>query len=44
MHRSEPMPLAEEGMDTDLVKLAMNGDKGAFTALAAARADRKSVV
>jgi len=27
-------------MDTDLVKLAQNGDKGAFTALAAARADR----
>jgi RNA polymerase sigma-70 factor, ECF subfamily len=27
-------------MDTDLVKLAQNGDKGAFTTLAAARADR----
>jgi DNA-directed RNA polymerase specialized sigma24 family protein len=32
--------LAEEGMDTDLLKLAQNGDKGAFTTLAAARADR----
>src|SRR6187397_1679108 len=27
-------------MDTDLVKLAQNGDKGAFTTLAAERADR----
>jgi RNA polymerase sigma-70 factor, ECF subfamily len=27
-------------MDTDLVKLAQSGDKGAFTTLAAARADR----
>src|SRR3990172_12742868 len=27
-------------MDTDLVRLAQNGDKGAFTSLAAARADR----
>ena len=27
-------------MDTDLVKLAQNGDKGAFTTLVAARADR----
>ena len=27
-------------MDTDLVKLAQDGDKGAFTTLAAARADR----
>jgi RNA polymerase sigma-70 factor (ECF subfamily) len=27
-------------MDTDLVKLAQNGDRGAFTTLAAARADR----
>ncbi len=25
------MPLTEEGMDTDLVKLAQHGDKGAFT-------------
>jgi RNA polymerase sigma-70 factor (ECF subfamily) len=34
------MPLAEEGMDTDLVILAQNGDKAAFTSLAAAMADR----
>ena len=27
-------------MDTDLVRLAQNGDKGAFTSLAAAMADR----
>jgi RNA polymerase sigma-70 factor (ECF subfamily) len=32
--------MAEEGMDTDLVRLAQNGDKGAFTSLAAAMADR----
>src|SRR3970282_161893 len=34
------MPWTEKGMDTDLVRLAQNGDKGAFTSLAAARADR----
>src|SRR3989442_9378593 len=34
------MPCTEEGMDTDLVILAQNGDKGAFSTLAAARADR----
>jgi RNA polymerase sigma-70 factor (ECF subfamily) len=34
------MPEPEEGMDTNLVKLAQAGDKGAFTTLAAARADR----
>jgi len=34
------MPFAEEGMDTDLVIQARNGDKGAFATLAAARADR----
>jgi RNA polymerase sigma-70 factor, ECF subfamily len=39
-HRSELVPLAEEGMDSDLVKLAQNGDKAAFTSLAAAIADR----
>ena len=39
-HRSEPMPYTEEGMDTDLVESAQHGDKGAFTTLAAAVADR----
>ena len=34
------MPMMEVGMDTDLVKLAQNGDKEAFTSLAAALADR----
>jgi len=34
------MPETEEGMDTDLVRLAQQGDKGAFTSLAAAVADR----
>jgi len=34
------MPITVEGMDTDLVIAAQNGDKGAFTALAAARVDR----
>jgi len=34
------MPDAEEGMDTDLVRLAQTGDRGAFTSLAAAVADR----
>jgi len=34
------MPDAEEGMDTDLVRLAQTGDRGAFTSLAAAMADR----
>jgi len=34
------MPITVEGMDTDLVILAQHGDKGAFTALAAARVDR----
>jgi RNA polymerase sigma-70 factor, ECF subfamily len=36
----EPMPLTEEVMDTDLVRLAQDGDRGAFTSLAAAMADR----
>jgi RNA polymerase sigma-70 factor (ECF subfamily) len=34
------MPITVEGMDTDLVRLAQNGDKEAFTSLAAARVDR----
>ena len=39
-HWCKPMPDAEEGMDTDLVRLAQTGDRGAFTSLAAAMADR----
>jgi len=34
------MPDAEEGMDTDLVRLAQQGDREAFTSLASAVADR----
>lgn len=34
------VPLAEEAMDTELVKLAQNGDKDAFAALASAIGNR----